>query len=461
MSSRMKKSLGVIIALLVVIVLLMTWHQKTHFNKNVTINGINVGGLTAPQAYNKVANTKLTNQVKLDGQVIYQGQSSTAGFTTQDQAKFKKALQKQSTFFPSGQARQLKIQPSNADQTRIKAMRTALKQKIDQLNQNRTAPVDAKAVLQNGKVTVQPAKQGNAYNTEKLLKEFNQQAMNVKITLHKQYQKPLAANSQTVKEEQRKLKQLLNQSISYRVENKTYTLKTDDILTRATYLNHQYQFDTTALKKQVKKINQAQATLGKSFTFTTHSGSTIKTATSGSYGWKLSDTKAAKSLTQALINHQHSLNAKADVYGIGYNTGGVGYGTTTNHGIGNTYAEVSISDQHAWFYKDGKCVFDASVVTGKQSSGDDTPKGVWYIMYQQRDTTLRGTSDNGSSYASKVSYWSPFTESGCGFHDASWRTNWSSTAYINDGSNGCVNMHTSDAGTAFAALSQYEPVIIY
>ncbi|MCG4788367.1 L,D-transpeptidase, partial [Roseburia faecis] len=77
---------------------------------------------------------------------------------------------------------------------------------------------------------------------------------------------------------------------------------------------------------------------------------------------------------------------------VGYNTGGIGYGTTSNHGIGNTYAEVSISDQHVWFYKDGKCVFDASVVTGKHSSGDDTPKGVWYIMYKQRNTTLRGIS---------------------------------------------------------------------
>ena len=65
------------------------------------------------------------------------------------------------------------------------------------------------------------------------------------------------------------------------------------------------------------------------------------------------------------------------------------------------------------------------------------------------------------SYASPVSYWAPFTDSGCGFHDASWRTNWSSTAYLNDGSNGCVNMHTSDAGTAYDSLTQYEPVIVY
>lgn len=64
------------------------------------------------------------------------------------------------------------------------------------------------------------------------------------------------------------------------------------------------------------------------------------------------------------------------------------------------------------------------------SKGDQTPRGVWYIHYKQRNATLRGSNDDGSSYASPVSYWMPFTLSGCGFHDASWRTDWSKTAYL-------------------------------
>ena len=82
-------------------------------------------------------------------------------------------------------------------------------------------------------------------------------------------------------------------------------------------------------------------------------------------------------------------------------------------------------------------------------------------MYKQRNTTLRGIGDTGKAYASPVSYWAPFTESGCGFHDASWRTDWSTTAYVNNGSNGCVNMHTYDAPNAFNDLSVDEPVVIY
>ncbi|MBF5067178.1 L,D-transpeptidase, partial [Salmonella enterica subsp. enterica serovar Istanbul] len=76
---------------------------------------------------------------------------------------------------------------------------------------------------------------------------------------------------------------------------------------------------------------------------------------------------------------------------------------------------------------------------------------------------LRGLNDDGSKYASKVQYWSPFTDSGCGFHDASWRHDWSKQAYLakGGGSHGCINMHPDVAGQAFHDLQKNEPVIIY
>ena len=84
-------------------------------------------------------------------------------------------------------------------------------------------------------------------------------------------------------------------------------------------------------------------------------------------------------------------------------------------------------------------------------------------MYQQSPATLRGLNDDGSQYSSPVQYWSPFTDSGCGFHDASWRNNWSKTQYLTTtgGSHGCANMHPSDAGTAYHDMEINEPVVIY
>jgi hypothetical protein len=64
-------------------------------------------------------------------------------------------------------------------------------------------------------------------------------------------------------------------------------------------------------------------------------------------------------------------------------------------------------------------------------------------------------------YRVQVAYWAPFTDSGCGFHDASWRTNWSSTAYLHQGSGGCVNTPPNIMKTVYDNLSTYEPVVVY
>ena len=232
------------------------------------------------------------------------------------------------------------------------------------------------------------------------------------------------------------------------------------MLTSARYVDGKYQFDTAALKNKVNEINQAQATLGKTFTFTTSTGKTIQVP-GKTYGWALRDSDAIASITKAYETGKTSLNAVNDIYGIGYLTYGTGYDTTLNGGLGNTYAEVSIADQHVWLYKNGQQVASIDVVTGKKSTGEDTPTGVWYIMYKQSPSVLRGSSAGSGSYEVKVNYWAQFTNSGCGFHDASWRKNWAKDAYISDGSGGCVNVKPSEMPNIYNNLSQKEAVIIY
>lgn len=460
MNTKGKVTTGIVVAL-VIIFGGSYWHQSTHFNKNTTINGVSVGGLTSKAAYDKVAKTKLSNKVYLDNKLVYSGSSSKAGFKQSDQSKFKSAIKKQFTLFPSSKARNLTVVPANADQQRVKSIKKAVKAKIEAMNTSRKAPVNAKVVWENGKVKTTEPRKGNQYDVKQLMKLYDRYAYNSTIKLPKKYTQPLGGSSSEIKKQKDKLAKLNKRSVTYKVENSKYKLTARQVLSKVTYEDGKYHFDASALKSHLKKINDEKATLGKSFKFKTHSGKVITTSKNGSYGWKISETKAANTLGQALIDGKSTVSAKNDIYGKGYYTGGLGYGVTKNNGIGDTYAEVSIADQHVWFYRDGKEVFSADVVTGKQSAGDDTPKGVWYIMYQQSPSTLRGTGDSGKSYTQPVNYWSAFTNGGVGFHDASWRTNWSKTAYLTDGSNGCVNMHPSDAGTAYKALQLHEPVIVY
>lgn len=460
MDTKGKVASGIVVAL-VLIFGGSYWHQSTHFNKNTSINGINVGGMTQQEAYDKVAKTKLNNNVYLDGKLLYDGPKVSAGYASSDQAKFKTALKKQFTLFPSSKTRDLKVTPAKTNTAQTADMKKTVKSKITTLNADRKAPVNAKVVWQNGKVTTTKPQKGNQYDQKRLMKQLNRRLYDPTIHLDTLYTQPLGSSSSEIQKQKTKLSKLNNRSVTYKVENSSYKLSSKDVLTKVTYEDGKYTFDTQALKSELKKINKEKATLGKSFKFKTHSGKVINTAKGGSYGWKISETKAGKTLGNALLNGTKSVEAKDDTYGEGYYTGGLGYGVTDNHGLGNTYAEVSIAAQHAWFYRNGKEVFSADVVTGKQSSGDATPKGVWYIMYQQSPSVLRGTGDSGKSYTQPVSYWSAFTNGGVGFHDASWRSNWSKSAYLSDGSNGCVNMHPSDAGAAYRAIKVHEPVIVY
>lgn len=461
MHSYIKYWIAGIGALLIIMIAGMTVHQKNHFNKNVTINNVAVGGLTAKQAFDKVKGTSGATKVYVDNKLVYQTKSMKANFSNNDEQKFNQALKKQFTFFPSHQARNLSIKPDNFDQDSLNIAKNKLTNKIHQLNTGRKAPVDAYAVYHNEKISIVPAVKGNKYDLQNAVNQLNNQAGSTKIniTLHKE--QPIAANSKTVKNEKKQLNKLKGKKVTYLVQNEKYNLTTNQIITRATYQNGKYHFDTTALNKQVKKINEKHATLDKPFKFRTHSGAEITTTANGSYGWKISEKKAGNSLTKAIIDGRQEVDGEHDIEGKGYNTAGLGYNVTSNNGIGDTYAEVSLADQRAYFYKDGKCVLETDIVSGTNNEGNKTPKGVWYIMYQQSPSVLRGQNDDGSSYASKVNYWSPFTLTGCGFHDASWRHNWSKTAYLSDGSHGCINMQASVAGQAFHDLKQNEPVIIY
>ena len=434
---------------------------QTHFHRHVTINGINVGGLTAAQAYEKVSQTKLTNRVYLNGKLVFDGHDQEPVFAKDAKQTVARQLQKQATWFPSRQPHAYTL-PLQMDQAALRAdMKATLHHQLGQLNGNKRLPVDAKAVWHANRVTVTPAKHGTAYDEAKVMAALRRHQNEPTIKLTAKVQQPLEADSLTVKKAVTALKKLNNGQVTYQVAGHPVKVKASQVIDKATYQAGKYHFTPVKEAAVIKQLNAKYATLGKKFKFTTHAGNTITTTADGDYGWKIMASRAATTIGQAIVAGRTQVDAKADIYGQGYDTRGLGYGVTKNDGLGDTYAEVSIADQHAWFYRDGKLVASADVVTGKHSSGDDTPKGVWYVMYQQMHTTLRGTGDDGKPYASPVTYWTPFTLSGCGFHDASWRKNWSKTAYLTDGSNGCVNMHPADAGVAFKALSNKEPVIVY
>ncbi|WP_078429613.1 L,D-transpeptidase family protein [Alkalihalobacterium alkalinitrilicum] len=457
-STKWFKSWKFIIAIISVIAIIfaaMSYYQMTHFNSNITINNIEVSGLTADQALKKLQTSAFKNEIYIGELLILEGKETQMEFTENDLPEIKKLLNSQWTFFPSSEAKSYYLTLSNQDPYRSQVLKTELEQELNFINKDLIAPIDAQATLENGEIIVSESAEGEQYDVKSLLEEYDQHEYTSEIYLETIFLQPIKEDSETVQKQVEKLQDFLGHTVEYKVQDQVYSLTASELIINASLSEDMnIMINSDSIHEKIVEINNAQSTLGKDFTFKTHSGSVISVKGQG-YGWALNVEKESKMIKDAFQKGQESVSA-SNTYGNGWSGEGYGYETISNYGIGDTYAEVSIAEQRMWIYRDGELVVSTDVVTGNRSTQQDTLPGVWYILFKRTPYTL-----TGSNYSVDVDYWAPFTNSGQGFHDADWRTNWSKNAYHNAGSNGCVNVPPGVMKKVYDNLSVYDPVIIY
>lgn len=272
--------------------------------------------------------------------------------------------------------------------------------------------------------------------------------------------------SAKIDEAKKSLQKIQNAVVTYKITGQEFKLKADDLIHEVTYKGGKYKFtDVKKLHAKMEAIDQEVKTLKKSYKFTVPTGNKVNgktiTVKNESYGWGIYVKKAVAAVENAFINGQDVVDGSKYIYGEGYSTYAHGYGKN-NHGIGKNYVVVSIKNQELWVVRKGKvAVHLTDVVTGTENKSNATPKGVWYIMYKESPSVLRGYNNDGSKYASKVQYWMPFTLSGCGLHDASWRSDWSKSAYLTGGSHGCVNIRPAEIRSVWNNVLTNDAVIVY
>ncbi|WP_456277235.1 L,D-transpeptidase family protein [Bacillus sp. AK128] len=448
-----------ICVMVAVICVSIYYYQINHFNTNITINGIKVGGLTVDKALSKLQTSVLKNEVYIGDQQILDGLDTEMRFTEDDLPGLDHLLETQWTFFPSFKKENYPLVPIQEDQYRSIILKYDLEQKLNALNHDLTAPYDSNAIIEHGNLVIHKSFDGTKYDVNRLLQDYESMGYASEVRLTPVYLQPIRENSELVQNQVEMLKELLQTTIEYQVQDQIFSIKASELIKNASITNENtISLDPFYLKKKITEINSSQSTLGKNFTFTTNSGSVITVKGEG-YGWALDIDKETARIQEAFANGERSVSA-SNIHGNGWSNEGYGYETFSNGGIGDTYAEVSVKDQRMWLYKEGKMIFTTPVVTGKKSAGQDTSPGVWYILYKRTPYTLTGTSAE-NPYSINVSYWAPFTNSGQGFHDASWRSNWRSNAYLNAGSNGCVNVPPGVMKTVYENLSVHQPVVIY
>lgn len=340
----------------------------------------------------------------------------------------------------------------------VKVGKLTVKKATEKINKTANNVV----LLDNKKIVLKHDSQVQTISQKQVQDYFNRQHTSMPSNQTYNY------NSNEFTTAKKKLTSLKDAKVVFKVDGHNYDLKADNLIDKISWRNGKYQFDNIEkLKNRIRQINKELSTLHKSYKISVPSGTKVNgkeiTVTNKSYGWGIYEQKAIQKIKDAFINNQASVDGSQALYGLGYSTYAHGY-NKSNKGIGDNYVVVSIKNQELWIVRNGKvAVHLTDIVTGTYTggTGNRTPTGVWYIQYKESPSILRGNNDDGSKYASKVQYWMPFTLSGCGLHDASWRTDWSKTAYLKGGSHGCVNIRPSEISNVWQHVIKDEPVIVY
>ena len=123
--------------------------------------------------------------------------------------------------------------------------------------------------------------------------------------------------------------------------------------------------------------------------------------------------------------------------------------------VGGTYIEISLEQQHLWYYENGELCMETDVVTGTRGK-HDTPIGFYYVSEKINGKYLRG-----DDYVTWVDKWMRLTNSGIGLHDADWRSSFGGKIYTYNGSHGCINLPPDFAYELYDRIERKICVIIY
>lgn len=449
------------IGVLLCLYLIVSVHYLFHFRDNTYLNGVNVSRMSVGQAEKALEKAGPDYELTITGagDVREVLKDSKLDFSIKNKKDIRTALRSQNAFaWPvSGSRTDLETNISvSYDEDRLAEDMSELS--ILQ-EDNMVEPVNAAVTAKkDGTAKISTEVVGSKFNVS-AAKEIIKNAVDgykntVSIKASQSLPNVYSSDKTLTKRKEQWNRYLKAAGISYKFPTATVKLNKQEIGDLLVDDGKQVTVSSTKLASLMSQWKSRYDTVSNYFYFKTHSGKKVRTISLGDYGYALNEEKTGTDLKDHIEKGEHgSYSPKWTQKGNGY----------ANSGLGDSYVEISITNQHVWVYKDGKCVVETDVVTGNpkpDSKGRNrqTYKGVFSIKNKVKDKVLGKLDREG--YESPVDYWLPFN-GGEGLHDAPWRSNFGGSIYLTNGSHGCVNCPSWIMHKIFSNVEIGEAVIVY
>jgi len=451
------------IFLLALVVLVYIWglrHYRNRFLPNTTINGIDYSGMTADQArehFQEEHTGKQITLLEMDGEteVI---DCDSIGYNCYMYDSFENLIDRQSRFkWVSGLFKENVIE---VRQDIVYGELTAL-DKIRELKavsgKDVVEPSDARIEKVDGKYKIIKEVVGNSIDENKLNSLIADAIKNNKTEINLVsgdcYKKPaLYEDDPKITEQFEYIDNRQNETIKVAIdEGISDTLTNDAFLDWMEFEDKKVRIDQEALSAYVDGLAEKYDTFKTKRQFKTTKGDVITVGGDDfdTYGYIMNREETCAAIEDALCSGKDmTATCVWDQKAKARNQDG--------SDIGDTYVEVSIDEQHLWYYKNGKLFIETPVVTGTANSHRSTPHMLTQILNKATDYEMHGSY--GSSFA-KYAMW--VSDEGILIHDASWRDEYGGDIYTYNGSHGCINTPLEAVIKIFDDIEIGTPVIVY
>ena len=451
-------SLIVIVALLAVYLVGFFSYQNCML-PNTRVNGIDVSGMTAAEAEQNIlsqANVKGITFVKKDGEEVpFSGDQFGSTVSLTSNAVLIDATQ-------NGHAAWFTSYFHPTDLT-VSVVNTYSEEELADLVKNYTwgtvAPTDAK--IEKGDddtYQIVPEEEGDMVDTDTLaaytLEQMKDGNNTISLTDANCYLQP-EITSEDLQDKLAEYNRFSDLTITYDFDDRQEVLEPETISEWITVNEEDdsVEVDRDAVTNWVNENLVKYDTYGSDYMRTFHStlqGTLeIPGGQYGIYGW-LTDVDATVDKLIEYIQNGESVTVEPEYARTGY--------CRATDDIGDSYAEVDITNQKVFVYKDGELVIESDCVTGMANDPSrETPPGVYKVWSMDRNRIL-GTME-AYGYEQPVDYWIYFTEIDIGFHDLA-RSAYGGDIYKTNGSHGCVNLPLDVAAEMYDTVEIGYPVIV-